>query len=137
MDEAQAITAADCRVAGSESKQLRPPQLGSLLDRVLEPMDRDVANSFTEAQLQELERVLAAGSRKRLPVDIRITVPFFPRRFFITFLAGPERRSVERLKAERAKHALWTFWNVCCFVFLLLLFVPTVIGLVHILASAG
>ena len=40
----------------------------------------------------ELERVLAASSSRRLPIDIRVTLPALRRRYFITFLAGPERR---------------------------------------------
>jgi len=100
-------------------------------------MDRDVANSFTEAQLQELERVLSASASRRLPVDIRVTVPVLWRRYFITVLAGPERRSAERLKQERAKHALWTFTNVCSIIFLVLMFLPAFIGLIHIIAFAG
>lgn len=135
MDEAQTITAGDWSAAETGLKQ--PVQRGSLLERLLGPMVRDVANSFTEAQLQELERVLGASSSRRLPIDIRITLPALRRRYFVTILAGPERRSAERLKQERAKHRLWTVWNVCCFVFLLVLFVPTFIGLVHIFASAG
>ena len=137
MDEAQTIAAGDWRAAESDLAQDEPVRRGSLLDRLLGPMDREVANSFTEAQLQELERVLAASSSRRLPIDIRITLPALRRRYFLTVLAGPERRSAERLKLERAKHRLWTFWNVCTFVFLLVLFVPTFIGLVHIFASAG
>ncbi len=106
-------------------------------DRVLGPMDTEVAKSFTEAQLRELERVLAAPASRRVPIDIRITLPFFWRRYFITFLAGPERRSVQRLKEERAKHELWTLANACSFAFVVLLFIPTFIGLVHIFAFAG
>ena len=59
------------------------------------------------------------------------------RRYFIALLAGPERRSRERLKEERACYTIWTLANSCLFVFLLLLFVPTLIGLVHIFANMG
>jgi hypothetical protein len=99
-------------------------------------MNPEVARSFTEAQLQELERVFVVPASSRVPIDIRITVPFFWRRFFITFLAGPERRSTERLKEERVKHALWTVANAFIFVFVVLLFIPTFIGLVHIFTFA-
>lgn len=97
-------------------------------------MDPNIANSFTEAQLLELERVLSAPASRRLPIDIRTTLPFFRGRYFLTFIAGRERRSAQLLKAERAKRALWTFANACCFVFLVVMFVPTFIGLVHVFA---
>ena len=128
MDEAQTIPAANWRTTPSVIEQDAPARHGTLLDRLLGPMDRDVANSFTEAQLQELERVLAASSSRRLPIDIRITLPVLRRRYFFTVLAGPERRSAERLKQERANHRLWTFAHVCCLAFLLLLAIPAVIG---------
>lgn len=115
-------------------EQTAPGLRGTLQDRILARMDRDVAHSFTEAQLLELERVLGAPSSRRLPIDIRLTVPFMRWRIFLTFLAGSEHRSAERLKEERARHALCTITNVCFFVFLVVLFIPTFIGLVHIFA---
>jgi hypothetical protein len=135
MDEARTISATDWSARKAALQQAAPARPGTIRDRLLGPMNPEIAKSFSEIQLRELERVIAAAPARRLPIDIRITVPFFWRRYFITLLAGPERRSPERLKSERAKHALWTFANVCFFVFLLVLFVPTFIGLVHIVAN--
>lgn len=135
MDEARSVSAAPWAIAKAEPRDAAPACRETIRNRLLGPMDREVALSFTDDQIRELERVLAAAPAKRLPVDIRITVPLFRRGFFITVLAGPERRSRERLREERGKHALWTFTNLCCFAFLLVLFVPTVIGLAHILAN--
>jgi hypothetical protein len=104
-------------------------------DRLLAEMDPAVAQSFTDQQVRELERVLAAPAARPVPVDIRITVPFFRRGFFIAVLAGPERRSPARRRKDRAAHALWTFWNLCCFAVVSILSVPTAIGLLHILAE--
>jgi hypothetical protein len=134
MDEARTISAANWRAQKAALNQEAPVRPGTTRDDLLEQMDPEVARSFTQAQLQEIKRVLPAPASRRLPIDIRITVPFLRRRYFITVLAGPEQRSEERLIAERAKHVLWTFTNFCCFVFLLLMFIPALIGLVHILA---
>ena len=137
MDKARTISPTDwCAQKAALDQEVPAPQ-GTLLDRLLGPMNQHVARSFTEAQLQELERVLEATSSRGVPVDIRVTVPFFWRRYFITFLAGSERRSPARLKEDRARHALWTFANTCCFVFVLLLIVPALIGLVHIITFGG
>jgi hypothetical protein len=100
-------------------------------------MDQKIRQSFTETQLRELERVLAPFSARRQPVDVRISVPLFRRRYFMTILAGPELRSAERLKADRAKHAIATTANICFFAFLLTMIVPTMIGLYHIINAAG
>jgi hypothetical protein len=137
MDEAQAISTIDWRARVSALDQGSRSGSETIRDRLLKPMDGEVAKFFSEAQLRELERALAASASRRLPIDVRITVPFFWRRYFVTFLAGPEQRSEERLKSERAKHAIGSFANVCIFVFLLTLFVPALIGLVHIFAAAG
>ncbi len=135
MAEAARDLGARRRIREAVPHDAAPAERGAILRRLLGPMDREVALSFTDEQIRELERVLAAAPARRLPIDIRVTVPFFGRGFFITVLAGPERRSKARLKAERAKHALWTFANLCCFAFLLVLFVPTAIGFVHLLAG--
>ncbi len=134
MDEARTISASDWSVGVSTSGQGSPASQGNLWDSLLRSMDPEVARSFTDAQLRELERVLTAPTSRRLPIDVRITVPFLWRRYFITFLAGPEQRPAERLKEERAKRAIWTFANICFFLFLLALSIPTLIGLFHIMA---
>lgn len=137
MGKATTISNADWTTHKAAVQNSPPNKHGTIRERLLGPMDPEIARSFTEDQVRELERVLAATSTRRLPIDIRISVPFFPRGFFVTLLAGPERRSAERLRMERAKHTLWTLWNVSCFVFLLVLFIPTLIGIVHIFANAN
>ncbi len=134
MDEARTISAVDWGEQGAVLQQEAPARPGTIRDSLLGPMDPEVARSFTDAQLRELERVLTAPASRRLPLDIRITVPFLWRRYFITFLAGSERRPSDRLQEERARHALWTFANVSSLVFLLALSIPALIGLFHILA---
>ena len=137
MDEAQAISTVDWRARVSALDQGSRCGSETIRERLLKPMDGEVAKSFSEAQLRELERILAASASRRVPVDVRITVPFLWRRYFVTFIAGPEQRSEERLKEERAKHAICSFANVCFLVFLLTLSGPTLVDLVHIFVAAG
>ncbi len=137
MDKAQAIATVDWHKQVAALNQDSPSLVGTIRERLLTRMDPDIARSFSEAQLRELERALAAPASRRPAVDIRLTAPFFSRRYFITLLAGPEQRSQERLQDERARHTIWTVANTCLFAFLLLLFVPTLIGLVHIFANMG
>lgn len=135
MGEARPISTTDWHKQVSALDQEARSDAETIKDRLLKRMDRDIAQSFSDAQLRELERVLTSQTTKGPPVDVRITLPVLWCRVFVTFLAGPERRSPERLREERRKHRLWTFANVCTFVFVSLLIVPTLIGLVHILAG--
>lgn len=58
------------------------------------------------------------------PVDIRLTLPLLSGRYYLTVLAGRERRSAERLRADRARHPLFKFGNV-----VLILLFGTLVGL--------
>ena len=55
------------------------------------------------------------AAESRYPVNIRITVPFLPRPFFITLIVGPERRGTARRRDERAHHPLNTWGNLAIF----------------------
>ncbi len=46
------------------------------------------------------------------PVNIRLTIPLPFRSYYLTIVAGPERRSKERRGDERKKHPLLTIGNV-------------------------
>jgi|GEM_PF-4978774 len=46
------------------------------------------------------------------PINLRVTLPLPFRRWYVTLVAGPERRSKDRLKQERAKHPLETLPNL-------------------------
>jgi hypothetical protein len=48
----------------------------------------------------------------RYPVNLRITVPFVPKPFFITLIIGPERRGIERRRLERERHPINTWGNL-------------------------
>jgi len=58
------------------------------------------------------------------PVDIRLTIPLLFGRAYFTFVAGYERRSMERLQAERRLHPLLKAGNILMF-----LVFGTVVGL--------
>jgi hypothetical protein len=58
------------------------------------------------------------------PINVRLSIPLFVNRYYLTIVAGRERRSPERLVAERRKHPLKTLGNVV-FAFI----VGTIIGL--------
>ena len=80
-----------------------------------------------EAVSAQLETERAAGGESdaapaewvaRHAVNIRLSIPFFFCRFYLTIVAGRERRSPDRLVKERRKHPLITFGNMA-FIFAL------------------
>ena len=46
------------------------------------------------------------------PVNIRLSIPLFTRRYYVTVVAGKEQCSTERLAEEREKHPLATTANM-------------------------
>lgn len=87
----------------------------------MQQVSSHAAAAMPAAEVQE-----PADSRawERHPVDIRISIPLFVRRYYVTIVAGPERRSPTRLATERKKHPLLTAANV-----LVMLVFSTICGL--------
>jgi hypothetical protein len=48
-------------------------------------------------------------------VNVRLSVPLLFGRYYVTIVAGPERRSYERLKSEKYRHPLLTFGNLIAY----------------------
>jgi len=46
------------------------------------------------------------------PVNIRVTLPFFPQSYFVTLIIGREKRFRDRLMEERSRHPLNTWGNL-------------------------
>ena len=64
----------------------------------------------------EGSRFLAEAARQcrfdTHPVDIRLSLPLLFKRFYFVVLGGPERRSAERRKTERARRPLLKLANL-------------------------
>ncbi|MFN3868479.1 MAG: hypothetical protein ACK4MF_05370 [Hyphomicrobiaceae bacterium] len=69
-------------------------------DRLLGLMPPHIRASFSPVQLAALSHATKPRPEKRL-VDFRVSLPFFGRRYYLTILLGKERRSRQRLHAER------------------------------------
>ncbi len=70
----------------------------------------DGVTEATESGALEAPRAERWGNHH--PVNIRLSVPFFTRRYYLTFITGKEHRSTERLAEEREKHPLSTTANM-------------------------
>ena len=60
-------------------------------------------------EMMEANAAFQRGDRtpERYPVNLRFTIPFYPRSFFVTLIIGPER-----LREERARHPINTWGNL-------------------------
>ena len=96
--------------------------------RLLANMPREIADSFTDLQIEMIENVVEIGKWGGHPVDIRLSIPVFWRHFYLVLLMGPERRSGERRAQEQAKHPIRTAANLLVFGLFLLLLVPAYVG---------
>ncbi|MEO0802536.1 MAG: hypothetical protein AAFY57_09715 [Cyanobacteria bacterium J06642_2] len=104
--------------------------LGSLdpfLASFWQAVPSSIIATLSAAQCQAIERALKPYCWQDQPVDMRGSLPWRNRSFVYTLVAGLERRSRERISAEREKHPLWTGANT---VFLLLLQLPFVLTVV-------
>jgi hypothetical protein len=87
-------------------------------DRVRrEPLAQPAASPPAGAGASEAPGA-AQGSREwgsNHPVNIRLSVPLLFGRYYVTLVAGKERRSADRRVAERAKHPVGRLGNIVVF----------------------
>ena len=103
---------------------------------LLDSMPKEVAETFSVAQLSAIDAAMRKRESGRQPVDFRFSVPLLRWRFFIVFLLGPERRSAKRRKQDRLKHAVLTIYNGITLAFLLLFTIPAIIGMIQMISIA-
>lgn len=65
---------------------------------LLRRLPPEVATSFSPRQTQALKQALQSQAASRHPVDLRLSIPCWPRRLYLVLLIGQERRPMERLK---------------------------------------
>ena len=104
--------------------------------RLLEGMPEEVASSFTELQLEMIEQALEGGKWRDHPVDVRLSIPVLWRRFYFVLLAGPERRSAERRKYERARRPVRAIADIILLALFFMLLVPAAVGSVRLISMA-
>jgi len=99
-------------------------------------MPEEVASSFTELQLTAIEHALGDGRWDDHPVDVRLSIPVLWRRFYFVLLVGPERRSAERRKYERARRPTRAIADMILFALFFVLLVPAAVGSIHLISMA-
>jgi hypothetical protein len=76
------------------------PKSDSLFEQITARMSPEAVAKFTPSQLEDLKQACRQLSWKKHAVDVRVSIPLPGRGFYFVFLAGPERRSLQRLRAE-------------------------------------
>jgi len=74
-------------------------------------LSQAVLDSFSESQKQALHEAIT-DPKSGPPVNIRVTVPFWRRQFYLTVLSGQEKRSLLRRRHERAHYPIRTIANI-------------------------
>ena len=80
--------------------------------QMLHGPDAVEALSETPAPAPEQQVLDAQNWASDHPVNIRLSIPLVFRRFYVTIVAGTERRDRERLEAERVRHPLCKLGNI-------------------------
>lgn len=89
------------------------PYKGSaLIDSLIHCLPADIRDSLSERQLKAFYDAAARIQWGEHPVNLRLSIPLIFRRFYMVLIAGPERRSRERLARERQRHPIWRPGNV-------------------------
>ena len=86
--------------------------------------------TFTDEQLEMVDLAFSNWNGVH-PIDIRCSIPIW-RRFYISLVVGPERRSQERREQDRLDHPLMIVGNI-----VLMAISLTAVGLVLMLYGDG
>lgn len=81
-------------------------------DQFLASIPGDVAATFSADQLGAIAGVLRQRAWRRPRVNVRVSLPLLSRRYFLTLVAGIDKRSAARRAGERAIHPLRTLGNL-------------------------
>lgn len=71
-----------------------------------------VVDSFSTEQREAIHKALVEPTWKLHPINIRLSLPFLNRRYYVTVVGGEEKRSLERRRHDRHKYPLRTVANV-------------------------
>ena len=81
-----------------------------------------VIDTMTNEQKEAIHTAVLDSAQAPPPVNIRMTLPFFSHRYYVTILGGEEKRSPGRIAHERHRYPLRTIANVFFFIGLATLF---------------
>jgi hypothetical protein len=80
-----------------------------------------VHDTMSPEQKEAIHQAVSTDAQPH-PINIRLHVPWFRRRYFLTVVGGEEQRSAERRAHERHRYPLRTVANIFFFVGLAAIF---------------
>lgn len=95
---------------------------GQTADGLLLRLPDEVVDILTEEQKERLTRVHVDDAWRRHPVDVRMSVPWFGKRFYMTVIAGEEKRGRGRRDLDKSKYPVHTIGNLFFFLGIATLF---------------
>ncbi|MFE4105188.1 hypothetical protein [Almyronema epifaneia] len=107
-------------------------QKSAVFKQFIERLPPHIVASFSEAQLNAMQKALEPRAWRQHPVDLRLSVPLLWKRFYVVLVAGPERRTPDRRASDRSAQALWTSGNLIVMFLVSLAGVLMLSGLLHI-----
>jgi len=83
-------------------------------DRLLHHrLDGDFVASLEDWQRHAITEALETAKwSNQHPLNLRLSIPLFKRRFYLTIVGGPEQRTQARLKEERHTHPIRSVVNL-------------------------
>lgn len=84
---------------------------------ILDRLPPQILGGLSVEQRTAIAAAAGQWQAKSHRVNIRLTLPLLPKRWYFTLLGGPERRTVERRRSERARNPVRTAGNLA-FIFL-------------------
>lgn len=95
----------------------RTPMASMATTALFDRLPPEILASLSAHQRNAIAAAADIGGWKPHRVNIRLSIPLLPKRWYLTIVAGPERRSAARRRTERRRHPLHTAGNLA-FVFL-------------------
>ena len=115
-----------------EAEAVRAAQRNWLFDR----MPEWVVDTLTNEQKEAIHAAATEPTWDRHPINIRLTIPYVGRYFYITVVGGTGNRSPERRADERHRYPLRTVANVFFFVGVGVLFYVAALFAIGIFSAA-
>jgi len=106
------------------------------LEQFFSRIPRDMAESFSDDQLLAIKRAFADQVGKDHSIDIRVSLPLLFRRYYMVFIAGPERRDQARRRRDKGTRRIAKGTNIVFMIFLSFWGVISVLGMLYLLKSA-
>lgn len=103
--------------------------------RLFDRLPGHVYSGLTAEQKSAIAEAASEKPWRRHPVDVRFTLRSPFGRFYVTFVAGKERRSESRLKVERGVNPLRTARNLTFIISGALMFYGVALASVLLLSS--